>query len=285
MKNQNNIDPDKKLEDLLKNLIPFVVVIAALLFLIYIFAFYKLPIFENPSALGSFGDYIGGILNPIISFCTLLVAYSVWKLQKKEMAETKKALEDQAKTSERQRREQRFFDLLSLYSETVKGLVFQEKLHDSIRFHHGKSAFFHVMRQIPDGIELLSTKYKKSEKGEALFQKLETELWDGYLDSTSEWWLEVNEIFLPYFRVTLTILKELEDVLGEDHFRYAKLLRSQVTPNEACLLGYYLCLRENSEMLNNLVKKYAFLISALEAKSETVNFLMWHVGEEAFNFQ
>ena len=59
-----------------------------------------------------------------------------------------------------------------------------------------------------------------------LVPKIRNRIWDGYLESTSEWWLEFNEIFLPYFRVTLTILKELEDVLGEDHIRYEKLLRS-----------------------------------------------------------
>lgn len=271
------------LENLLKKLIPFVVVIAGLLIVVYILAFHKLPMLENPSAWGGFGDYIGGILNPIISFCTLLVAYSVWKLQKKEMADTKKALEDQAKTSERQRREQRFFDLLGLYNETVKGLIYEDNHFNSIRTRHGKNAFFVAIKKLPEEIKLVSKKYQNSEAGQIIYRKLTTELWDSKIDYMTQEWSEVNENFLPYFRVTLTILKELEDILGEDHMRYAMLLRSQVTPSEACLLGYYLSLSESNELNKNLVKKYTFLISALESPPETIEFLKLHLGEGAFN--
>ena len=52
------------------------------------------------------------------------------RLQKAELAETRKelensrlAMEEQAITAEQQRREQRFFDLLNLYQETLKTFV------------------------------------------------------------------------------------------------------------------------------------------------------------------
>lgn len=51
---------------------------------------------------GTFGDFIGGTLNPLISFFTLIVAINVWglqksalKLQKLELAETRQAIKDQ----------------------------------------------------------------------------------------------------------------------------------------------------------------------------------------------
>jgi len=86
--------------------------------------FHHLPATENPGAWGTFGDYFGDLLNPLISALTLFVAISVWQLQKKELAETRKAMEDQAKTAEQQRQEQRFFDLLNVLRRVEDSIVF-----------------------------------------------------------------------------------------------------------------------------------------------------------------
>lgn len=83
------------------------------------------PINERPDAWGQFGDYMGGLLNPLIFLFTLIVAVKVWNLQKTEVMETRKALEDQGKTAEQQRREQRFFDFLSIYRSTVESIKFE----------------------------------------------------------------------------------------------------------------------------------------------------------------
>lgn len=51
--------------------------------------------FREASAWGQLGDFIGGLLNPLISLFTLLIAALVWKLQKLELAETREAIKDQ----------------------------------------------------------------------------------------------------------------------------------------------------------------------------------------------
>lgn len=85
----------------------------------YALTFRELPANANPAAWGAFGDYMGGLLNPLISLFTLMVAMKVWNLQKTELLETRKAVEEQGKTAEQQRREQRFFDFLNIYRTTV----------------------------------------------------------------------------------------------------------------------------------------------------------------------
>jgi hypothetical protein len=44
---------------------------------------------------GQFGDFLGGILNPLTSFFTLIVAVFVWRLQSKELTETRAVLNEQ----------------------------------------------------------------------------------------------------------------------------------------------------------------------------------------------
>lgn len=51
--------------------------------------------FREASAWGQLGDFIGGLLNPLISLFTLLIAALVWKLQKLELAETREAIKEQ----------------------------------------------------------------------------------------------------------------------------------------------------------------------------------------------
>ena len=77
-------------------------VLALLLIIGYVLTFKALPAGENPTAWGTFGDYMGGLLNPLISLFTLMVAMQVWTLQKTELLETRKAIEKQGKTAELQ---------------------------------------------------------------------------------------------------------------------------------------------------------------------------------------
>ncbi len=81
----------------------------------YAAVFGGLPFDQNPSAWGSFGDDMGGLLNPLISLFTLAVAVKVWQLQKTESTETRNALEEPLKTAEQQRAEARFFDLCTVF--------------------------------------------------------------------------------------------------------------------------------------------------------------------------
>ncbi|WP_181308767.1 hypothetical protein [Rufibacter sp. XAAS-G3-1] len=59
---------------------------------LYIKDFYALPRSTNPSDWGTFGDYIGGILNPIVSFLTLIVtiviAINIRRIESRNHEET-----------------------------------------------------------------------------------------------------------------------------------------------------------------------------------------------------
>lgn len=56
----------------------------------------------NPAEWGTFGDYIGGILNPIIAGFALYLIAKSYELQKKELEETRKLLEVSTKAQEKQ---------------------------------------------------------------------------------------------------------------------------------------------------------------------------------------
>ncbi len=78
--------------DLGKGLVLLAISAFVILALAYLLTFRTSYLSTNPDSWGQFGDYIGGLLNPLISGCTLFVAINVWRLQKDELAATRQTL-------------------------------------------------------------------------------------------------------------------------------------------------------------------------------------------------
>ena len=71
------------------------VVVVFVAMLVLYFTNFGDTLLKDRAHWGTFGDFFGGTLNPLISFCTLIVAVKVWGLQKQELAETREAIKDQ----------------------------------------------------------------------------------------------------------------------------------------------------------------------------------------------
>jgi hypothetical protein len=230
----------------------------------YLFTFQKLPANENPAAWGTFGDYMGDLLNPLISLFTLIVAMKVWGLQKTELLETRKAVEEQGKTAEQQRREQRFFDLLNLYQETLKTFVVEgasgkaafniwprlstETKNCVLFLDHGWESFC-TGRNV-NSLELEDSEYLKMEAPGLIQLKKED------IDFS---WNAFSPQLGHYFRTIFSILRELEELLKDDHIRYGKLFRAQLSRDELTLLAFNLLFDDEGIKMRSLVKKYGLL--------------------------
>lgn len=101
--------------------------IAVVLMFAYALVFSALSWTDNPASWGAFGDYIGGLLNPTIALFTLMVAVQVWRLQKKELKETKDTLRKQLDVDI-------FFRQIQIHQSLVENLVYENvKGRDSLR--------------------------------------------------------------------------------------------------------------------------------------------------------
>lgn len=58
----------------------------------YVIRFYNSSISKNPEQWGQLGDYIGGILNPIFGFTTILILVATIKIQGKQLKASRKEL-------------------------------------------------------------------------------------------------------------------------------------------------------------------------------------------------
>lgn len=234
--------------------------------LAYTLTFHTQPATENPSAWGTFGDYIGGLLNPLISLFTLMVAMQVWKLQKTELIETQKALKEQAKTSEQQRQEQRFFDLLGLYQRTVDSITYLDRVSENVDAPVVQSAGKQALGNwLADRLPPQLAKFRRDGLNNKLYRT------DPYSSDSTTYQITKESLtvewnsnsasnqFDHYLRVIFRVLTESEALLCDQHYRYVKLFRAQLSRAELILIGFNLWLDEEGKGMAPLAAKYGLL--------------------------
>jgi len=116
---------------------------------------------DKPEVWGTFGDFIGGTLNPILSFLSLIALLLTIVLQQKELESsrkelgytrtelersanaqiaTQKILDEQSDTMIRQQFESTFFSLLDQHNKTLENLL-NNQYFDEVNWSiHGQSA-------------------------------------------------------------------------------------------------------------------------------------------------
>lgn len=103
-------------------LVFFVVCVAIIPVAIYWNNFGSRELSPNPEQWGQLGDYIGGLINPILGFATLIsVLYAIF-LQRTELGEAKNALATQSILMDEQIFDGKFFNMLSLFNESVNSM-------------------------------------------------------------------------------------------------------------------------------------------------------------------
>lgn len=110
----------KKIE---KGIINNAVLIALLMFVVVIFSyvlnFHRQFMSEDAVKWGVFGDFIGGTLNPFLSFLVLIILLRTFSMQRNELKDTKRILRTQKKTQIKQNFESTFFSLLNVHNQIL----------------------------------------------------------------------------------------------------------------------------------------------------------------------
>lgn len=103
-------------------LVVFVIFVAAIPVVIYLNNFSSRELSPNPEQWGQLGDYVGGLINPILGFATLIsVLYAIF-LQRTELGDAKDALANQSALMDEQIFDGKFFNMLSLFNESVNSM-------------------------------------------------------------------------------------------------------------------------------------------------------------------
>ncbi len=230
----------------------FVIVIVALLvlgFLVTAGVFsiaIKYPV--QATEKGAWGDFIGGTLNPILTFFTFLgVLVSIF-LQRKELSLSNRelersadALEHQIISIERQNFESAFFQMLNTFNGIVNSIdLFSKVSGQETKGRDCFSVFYtRLTKEYRDNQSKGGGKYSPEE-----IIKL------SYFNFWKNYQLELGH----YYRFLFNVFKFLdESELGKSY--HAKLLRAQLSDQELLLL-FYNCLSEHGKEFSKYAIKY-----------------------------
>lgn len=213
----------------------------------YVYTFRHMPANERPESWGTFGDYLGGLLNPAISLFTLLVALKVWQLQRDELKLTREELIKQSETSGAQRREQRFFDCMAMYQRLVDSQTQTEGLGEQLRTVHGKAALRSLGNRVNWNSDIRTQiEYSRLRTiDDKIPPRTRSEILEEIEPNGLTGWL-LDEV-ASYSRGLLSNLRICLDSLENTSERYLPLFREQLTDAEILIITAYMIFDLNAD--------------------------------------
>lgn len=213
--------------------------------------------FDDARSFGAFGDYFGGMLNPILTFLTFMGLLITIILQQKELRLTRseiktssKALSEQAITQEKQRFENTFFSLFDQHNQILTTICEPRK----DKWTNGGSDLKHVYDQCTrESVESLkAAKFMLQSKNDMV----------GHYFRTMYQLLKLVATKHPGTKIGLDCpieLLEAVEVSNEEKF-YSNLVRSVLSYEVTQLLAFN-CYCEDESFLKfkMLIIRYQFL--------------------------
>ena len=205
------------------------------------------PLSDNADKWGAFGDFVGGVLNPIFGFLALIALLATFALQVRELRISAKELKNSAnallaqnETLAKQSFEATFFQLLRLHNDIVGSIDLQSLDHGTTK---GRDCFKVFMKRLDT---LLNQAGARSD-------------YEAFLRTYDEFYIQHQHEIGHYFRLLYNIVKLVDRTPGLDKRFYTNMIRAQLSSAELMLI-FYNCLSNcGAEKFKPLVEQYALL--------------------------
>lgn len=203
---------------------------------------------EEALEKGGWGDFIGGTLNPILTFLAFIgVLLSIFLqrlelgLTRRELERSADALEKQITSIEKQNFEVAFFQMLSTFNAIVESIDIYNK--DSGMESSGRDCFRVFYTRLNKIYRENKGKGEKAHSGEAILRLSYFNFWKAHQ-------LELGH----YFRFLFNTFRFLDESPASERY-HAKLLRAQLSDQELLML-YYNCLSKQGKKFREYAIRY-----------------------------
>lgn len=254
--------PAAKLPQALAQVFTIAVVAAALVALGYVLQFYvrlHRSISTDPAVWGQLGDYVGGLLNPVIALGALLLLAVGIRIQNETLHETKRQLALQREELEETRTVlKQQGDQVAIQAEAAEREVFE-------------ATFFRMLdslRRLVDGYEISPT----SRGITAMFDwavslkdhddhRLRNERCspDSAAQVVASWYSSHRPRLTSYFAIVVMTLEFVEKNSRPDSVFYVDILRATLSPGECFLLFHHGIGPTGNTRFKELAEKYGLL--------------------------
>lgn len=256
----------------------YLLILAPLLFLIILgiyFSNFHNGFSDSKADFGTFGDFVGGSLNPILAFFSLYAIIYTIKIQlveleytREEMTKSREAQEEQSESFKTQNLsikqqtfENTFFNMINLYNQVIKGLSLERKKEISDNFTEvfipniiaGNKLY--VSEKDYRGKEVVNELLNIFKFYKDLYYKKQISLKIGlYEDFHKEYEYNIAHYFVTIYQ----ILKFIDNSLIQNKDFYINLFRSQFSKTELNLLFYHSTSKVAKRKFTPLLIKYEF---------------------------
>ncbi|KQO27992.1 putative phage abortive infection protein [Pseudomonas chengduensis] len=201
------------------------------------------------SSFGEWGDFFGGVLNPILTFLTFMGLLITIVIQQTELKESRKefkrsadALDDQSKSLKKQNFESTFFQMLSLHNDIVNSIDLVEK--ESGNTTKGRDCFRVFYTRLARLYRETKNKGKGKYPPESIAKLSYALFWKGHQAELGH-----------YFRYLYNLIKFVDESEFSEGL-YIKLIRAQLSDQELFLL-FYNSISDQGQKFRNYIEKYA----------------------------
>lgn len=232
---------------------------------------------------GQFGDFIGGLLNPMIGALTVFLLLISVHVQRKEfrnsiaeMKASNAALEVQRRASELQNIEQTFFIWLESYREIVGGLAGREHLRERLDAFLGSKKILEELAESQRSLERVIGKLPLT-NSPADEEHISNSLKDLVLREWEELYkAEAHNIagmFRTLYQLIKWVHKQESNVLStEKKYHFISIARAQLSDAELIYL-FYNGFTERGRKFNNLINRYALFDNLDTSKNPEMHVL------------
>lgn len=229
----------------------------------------------NKSTFGEWGDFFGGVLNPILTFLTFMGLLITIVIQQTELSESRvelkrsaDALHDQNESLKKQNFENTFFQMLEIHNQIVNSI---DLISDEGKVTRGRDCFSVFYTRF-NKIYRENKEKANGKHNEESVVKLAYQLF----------WKDHQTELGHYFRYLYNVVRFIKDANQTDG-PYLRLIRAQLSDQELLLL-FYNCVSDNGGNFTPLVEEFALLdnlptIRLLSKKHQSM------IGSKAFGAQ
>lgn len=230
----------------------------------------------NWPTIGAIGDFIGGILNPLLAFLVLMVLLATTRLQKQELSQTREELIKATNAAELSNTENAFFQLFGMFNQNLQTIEMPrgQNVGDISSFpYRGSKAFQNMWSQVSQIISTQCSEYlanapfsdhpDAAERGWNKIKSNYSNEEDAKLALLVDAYKEVYALERAnlgrYFRLLYNLarfLKNKENVLPDNLYEsYSGFIRASLTDYELIFILLN-CLTEDGEKTRNYVKQF-----------------------------
>ena len=240
---------------------PFIIIATIAIIIVYgsyIFNFYNQTISKSSGDWGTFGDFIGGTLNPTLAFLSLLAILQTIRIQSKELAKSSEALELSKK-------------------ELSRSASAQEKQLESIKIQNFENTFFNLLKfhnSIVNNFKLSRYDYSTAETDTFNKEEAFRIICDDIITKSrtdNSYFTNVSNIYNEYYLLYQNILNKYFDniyqifnFISDSNFshkekkKYSDIFRVQFSQSELELLFYHCTYSNGFITLKPYIEEFNF---------------------------